>query len=353
MRASAWVHLGVVLLLVVVSASPTAATEDLNMDDFTEFDESALRLLTQGTMWQGFTAGWTSELGKISVYLGTEEECAPATATLFLAKGEYEQVQAVREHQLMDPVVITTTCDASVVCIPKQPSPQCASWQDFVFDSPIPVQEGTNYTFALEVEPSNYNHLPVVGVSPDAANHGGSSSLARSPLFKTRYTQYTFRSFMTSPKPSDGEFGQQTVDPSESPSDTTASESNGDNTDANNGSSGVGVAGIVVPVVVVLVLVAVVVFVVVQRRRWSREKIIDGSQLYALGPMGDDDSDTEGGLRGGRGDRARNRHPIHVRSASRPQRGGEHEDRPKWAEQSWAYGTYSRRLPIAPVETDC
>lgn len=55
------------------------------------------------------------------------------------------------------------------------------------------------------------------------------------------------------------------------------------------------------PVVVVLVLVAVVVFVVVQRRRWSREKIIDGSQLYALGPMGDDDSDTEGGLRGWHG----------------------------------------------------
>ncbi|EGD81430.1 hypothetical protein PTSG_02151 [Salpingoeca rosetta] len=335
-----------VLALVMVQMASSASAA-LYLGDSTDFDESALRYLPQGNMWQTFTAGWTSELGQVSVYLGTEDHCVESTATLYVAEGTPSSFQAVKNNAIGQPITITTTCDDDVVCVDKEPSKQCASWQRFLLETPITLQRDATYAFAIEVEPSDYNLLPVIGVSPSSKNHGGASSLAVSPLYKTRYAQYTFQTYVTNSNPGSANLDEQTVSSTESPDATNVGDSSND---SRNNKSGVGVAGIVVPVVLVIVVVVAIAFVVVQRRRWAKEKVIDGSQLYVIGPDEEEGAERNS-LTGGAQDSSRpfGRHPINVRSAH--QHG--HEDRGRWADQSWAYGTYTRRLPSLPTETQC
>lgn len=129
-------------------------------------------------------------LGELRVYTGTEDHCVPSNATLYLSEGEPTSISDVKGNTIADPVTITTTCDDNdVVCVDKMPNKQCASWQRFIFDDPIALQQGAKYTFALEVEPSHYNLHPVMGVSPEAENHGGISSLAISSMYKVLQPQ--------------------------------------------------------------------------------------------------------------------------------------------------------------------
>eukprot|EP00043_Microstomoeca_roanoka_P001233 m.31675 g.31675 ORF g.31675 m.31675 type:complete len:348 (-) comp10707_c0_seq1:92-1135(-) len=316
------------------------------IDDFTELDTQALRYLPQGHMWQSFNTSWESTLAEIRVYLGTQSPCSPTKSTLYLAAGVIRTFEAVKSSALTS-VEVVTSCE-SATCVVKNPYSQCAAWQTFTLSTPIAVSAEQAYTFAIDVEPDDYELLPVMGVSPAAENHGGPSSLPRTTMFTTKYAQYTFQTYMTSARPNGDDLDQQTVVPtSQEPATTDFVE---DSNSSNKQTTKIGVAGIVVPVVVVLVIICSVAFIVVQRRRWARDKVIDSSRLYAIAQEEDDYMFHSGAEDAQSDTRSVRRHPINVRSSDSHIG---HEDANRWADRSWTYSAYSRKLPSVPVDSEC
>eukprot|EP00056_Hartaetosiga_gracilis_P008014 m.114924 g.114924 ORF g.114924 m.114924 type:complete len:365 (+) comp12833_c2_seq8:754-1848(+) len=352
-------------VLVLASLSSLSASAQ-HLDQITDYSEDALRILTESYLWQSFNASWSSDLVFVDVYLGTEQsrdsssECQPMQVTFDITNGAVSSKNDIVANSLAN-VVMRFECDESApqkTCIRKKGYPheyQCAGWLRIPLSTPIPLMKNIMYSFSLNVRVDNFEFAPVAGVAPKSENHGGPSSLITG-VHESFYTQYAFRTYMSSAEPrvtiaphstkGDGSSTSTTVDPALLQQD--------------NGKK-VGAAGIVIPVVVGLVLILLVVFVVVQRRRWSKEKILDSSRLYSIRPneMEDDEDDADfNPMHHKQVPQASTRHPIYVRSRRNDEDEEEENGQSRWA-QDVAYSSYGqgntstkRQLPNAPTNSE-
>lgn len=182
---------------------------------------TGMRQTRKGYIFQSFTPRWSGQLVKAAVYLGNAGSCAAAPAQLVLKTAAGATLATQSVQLVCDPAVVT--CAGG----------QCAGWQAFTLAAPVAVAAGAELVLRLEGLPADH----WVGVSPAAAGHGGKASLVVSPLFATKYAQYTFKTFMDTPPPTGTRLGQDT---------------------AAAGTAAAGGAGVIVPVILVALIVVLV-----------------------------------------------------------------------------------------------
>lgn len=239
------------VLVALAVASVAAQTAMPQYLDQQTFETTGLRQVRNRSPFQSFEPRWAGNLVVAKFYTANSAVCTPAAVTVTL---EDHATGAVLATQ-----AATFACAAT--CDPVTGA--CALWQTVSFASPAFVAPGTRYNLRLQGVPAAW----WLGVSPAAAHHGGASSLVVSPLYATKYAQFTFQTYLDAQPPADVQQGQSTL-----VVDSAAG--------SGSGSSGntSGAASVVAPIAVVaLVLVLVATALVVRRRRAAAARMQVGA----------------------------------------------------------------------------
>eukprot|EP00055_Hartaetosiga_balthica_P004397 m.11411 g.11411 ORF g.11411 m.11411 type:complete len:365 (+) comp3833_c1_seq1:84-1178(+) len=356
-----------VLVCVWVLSFATLFCTAQFLDQSTDFEPNALRLLTNQYLWQSFNASWTSNLVYVDVYVGSEQDqdnrdaCQSAKVTFDITKGPVSSRQDITSNSIAH-VELQYNCDETAptrecVAVRGYPHPYfCGGWVRIEMGTPIPVIQDQTYSFVVQVNVNDFAYAPIAGVTPKSENHGGASSLITGK-FETFYTQFAFRTYMST------EQSQVTIAPLTESTEAASTDNPVQQEGVNDSNKKVGAAGFVIPVVVGLLLILLIAFVVVQRRKWSKEKILDSSQLYRIGShsnmndggLATHSSDEADGIMQHKNipSRSMARHPIYVRSQFEDEEDEEEEG--TWADEVnySSYGTRTtRRLPSTPHSSE-
>jgi hypothetical protein len=197
------------------------------------------------------------------VYVGSAgPECTAGEATLTLA------TKAAPAMPLATQTVMLSCAD--VTCSAQA----CLGWQPFELASPVMVSNGTWYQWRLD----NLAPTGSIGVSPAFSRHGGPASLVVSPLYATKYAQYTFKTFMDTPPPANVMLGQAAAE--------VATGRSGGVLDA--GSASTVTAGVLIPAAIIaLVVLLIAGFVYIRRRSRKTVRAISSPVLpVAVKPAG-------------------------------------------------------------------
>ncbi|EDQ85397.1 uncharacterized protein MONBRDRAFT_29274 [Monosiga brevicollis MX1] len=261
---------------VLVAAAALIVTSRAQYLDQHTDESNSFRNMLQGNIWQSWRAGWASQVSHVEILMGSRFPCETMSGTLMVRRGipasMADALDATKAVSTQSVASICESTDATAECANND----CVAWHSFELQTPVSVDAGETLTFILtDMVSADLTRTARVGVSPAAENHGGAASLLVSPKYKTKYTQYTFRTRMASDNTNQGaSIDEQAAD--------NSADSTSDNTGSSNASalSALGLAGIIVPIVVLGIVIVVVAAMVRMRK----------NDHYAINPHGLDDA---------------------------------------------------------------
>eukprot|EP00054_Salpingoeca_dolichothecata_P031610 m.264066 g.264066 ORF g.264066 m.264066 type:complete len:415 (+) comp27452_c0_seq1:91-1335(+) len=254
-----------VAVAVVAAIVASASASQLHLDAFTD-QSSAARELRVGRMYQTFTPSFSSRLVQIDVLIGAKEKCVSFTGELRIHRGEPNMLDLDENTILLQN--ITTAC-RKVSCFDGK----CVSWESFPLSKPLLAKKGQAMAFSLNGMRTSLANA-WVGVSPFSNNFGGPSSLVTSSKFKTKYSHWTFRTWMDSAKPAEGLTNLDQDDASKSPItnlETDNNEPSATSTSSSDSQKSNTVIVVVSAILGVVVALTLLVVVAVRARRKLRQ----------------------------------------------------------------------------------
>eukprot|EP00049_Salpingoeca_infusionum_P020363 m.303 g.303 ORF g.303 m.303 type:complete len:632 (+) comp246_c1_seq1:101-1996(+) len=198
------------LVLLCKSAAVVAVSEQAiehHLDQFTDLSGATRDLFPWQDMFQAWSPRWDGPLTRLDIYMGSIEPCQPFSGTLQV----FEELPS-GERFLVHEQPVATTCnqcartEQTCMFVSACKYTACLAWQEWELSEAIYVYQNTTYTFGFsEYKPvvlGGRKVYPSVGVAPASDNHGGLSSITSKKKSQKAYSQFTFRTYMGSPRPS-------------------------------------------------------------------------------------------------------------------------------------------------------